>query len=98
MFEERPLNTMSSRVSKLSINPTYSASGRPNFFTHSMTSQTLESVKSSVSNQQYANVALVPDDKENVDPLGQGRHRDALLLSPAENIASSESKISSPDD
>ena len=57
-----------------------------------MTSQTLESVKSSVFHQLNANVALVPDDKENVDPLGPGRHRNALLLSPAENIASSESK------
>lgn len=35
---------------------------------------------------------LVPDDKENVDPLGPDRYRDALLLRPAENMMSSEPK------
>lgn len=35
---------------------------------------------------------LVPDDKENVNPFGLGRHRDAFLLRPAGNIASSESE------
>lgn len=35
---------------------------------------------------------MVPEDKENVDPFGPGRHRDALLLRPAENMESSESK------
>lgn len=35
---------------------------------------------------------MVAEDKENVDPLGPDRHRDALLLRPAENMASSESE------
>lgn len=35
---------------------------------------------------------MVPEDKENVDPVGPGHHRDALLRRPAENMASSESE------
>lgn len=93
MFVERPLTIMPSRAMALTIDPTYSASGRPTRFLQYDLRQTLSNLsKPNVLHHRMLTLRLAPDDKENVDPVEPGRHQDALLLRPAEGMASSQSK------